>query len=224
MKTITKSILILFIVFCLPNLAFAQELFKVGDKNEKIAIAQKNLIALGIKIDRTDGLFSKNTRNGIKSFQKKFKLKQTGTLDQQTYQAIIKAIQNKQTTTTSNKTINGILQTAAKYKGVPYKFGGTTPSAFDCSGYTMYVFKQNNVNLTRSADTQYKEGKFILKKDLKHGDLVFFQTYEKGASHVGIYAGQGNFWHASTSKGVMLSNLEESYWKSRYLGSRRIVN
>lgn len=77
--------------------------------------------------------------------------------------------------------------------------------------------------MPRSADVQVLEGIFVLQKDLKPGDLVFFSTYAPGASHVGIYAGSGKFWSASTSKGVVLSSLQDSYWKSRYYGARRVL-
>lgn len=225
---------LVFLAFLVPNLALAQEVYKVGDKNQKIAAVQKDLPALGIKVDRSDGVFSINTSKAVKKFQKKFKkqykLKTTGLLDETTYNAIRAEAAKKggqkpiTTGTIGSGKASDIVKTAAQYKGVPYRFGGTTPSGFDCSGYIMYVFGQHNIKTTRSADTQFKEGVFVLKKDLRPGDLVFFETYEKGASHAGIYAGSGKFWHASSSKGVMLSGLEENYWKKRYLGSRRIIS
>lgn len=116
-----------------------------------------------------------------------------------------------------------ITVTAEKYKGVPYKFGGTSPKGFDCSGFVMYVFDQHGIKLPRTADKQFEKGKFVLHKDLKAGDLVFFSTYEKGASHCGIYMGKNNFIHASSSRGVMISALSEKYWQDRYLGARRVL-
>lgn len=77
--------------------------------------------------------------------------------------------------------------------------------------------------LPRTADVQVLEGVFVLKNQLKEGDLVFFSTYEPGASHVGIYAGKGMFWNASTSRGVVLDSLDNTYWKSHYYGARRIL-
>lgn len=113
--------------------------------------------------------------------------------------------------------------TAEKYKGVPYKFGGATPKGFDCSGFVMYVFDQHGIKLPRTADKQFEKGKFVTHKDLQAGDLVFFTTYEKGASHCGIYMGKNNFIHASSSRGVMISALSEKYWQDRYLGARRVL-
>lgn len=116
-----------------------------------------------------------------------------------------------------------IVATANKYKGVPYLFGGASPKGFDCSGFLMYVFDQHGVKLPRTADKQYEKGKFVARKDLKVGDLVFFTTYEKGASHCGIYVGKDSFIHASSSLGVTVTPLSNVYWKARYLGARRVL-
>ncbi|MDR3562576.1 MAG: C40 family peptidase [Negativicutes bacterium] len=116
-----------------------------------------------------------------------------------------------------------IVATALKYRGVPYKFGGTTSKGFDCSGFVWYVFDLNGVKLPRTADKQFETGKPVAQKDLQPGDVVFFTTYEKGASHCGIYAGNGNFIHASSSHGVTVTPLGDSYWKPRYLGARRLL-
>lgn len=118
---------------------------------------------------------------------------------------------------------DAIVKEAAKYKGIKYVFGGTTPKGFDCSGYVQYVFKKHNANLTRTADTQAREGVFVTQRQLKPGDLVFFSTYEPGASHVGIYAGNGNFWSATSSRGIWLCGLHEDYWRTRYYGARRVL-
>lgn len=116
-----------------------------------------------------------------------------------------------------------ITATAIKYKGVPYKFGGTSPSGFDCSGFVMYVFDKQGIKLPRTADKQFEKGKVVARKDLQIGDLVFFTTYEKGASHCGIYMGKENFIHASSSLGVTVTPLSNVYWKERYLGARRVL-
>ena len=123
----------------------------------------------------------------------------------------------------NNVSGEAIVKEASKYKGVRYVFGGTTPKGLDCSGYVQYVFKRLNANLTRTADTQVKEGVFVTQRQLKPGDLVFFSTYESGASHVGIYAGNGKFWNATSSRGIMLCGLQEDYWRTRYYGARRVL-
>lgn len=119
---------------------------------------------------------------------------------------------------------DSIIATAKKYIGVPYLWGGSTPSGFDCSGFVQYVFKAHGISLNRTCETQYKHGTYVSKSNLKPGDLVFFQnTYKSGISHVGIYIGNGQFIHASSSKGVVISNLSSSYYVSHYYGARRIL-
>ncbi len=117
-----------------------------------------------------------------------------------------------------------IVSTAKEYIGVPYRWAGTTPSGFDCSGFVQYVFKANGISLNRTAATQYAHGSYVAKSDLRAGDLVFFQnTYKAGISHVGIYIGSGQFIHASSSKGVTISDLSSSYYVNHYYGARRIL-
>lgn len=116
-----------------------------------------------------------------------------------------------------------IVQTAEKYIRVPYRFGGESPKGFDCSGFVKYVYEKHGKKLPRSADIQYKTGKKVDRSSLRPGDLVFFTTYAPGPSHVGLYYGNGKFIHASSSRGVMISRLDEAYWKPRYLGARRII-
>ena len=195
--------------------------YQVGDKGWKIKQAQQYLQKLGYDPGGTDGKFTKTTRKSIRQFQKKYKLKETGNLDNATYEELKWQAEAKDYG--GNVASTKILKTAAQYKGVPYVFGGTTPNGFDCSGYVQYVFAKHGIRLTRTADTQALEGKYVSKKSLRPGDLVFFTTYEPGASHVGIYAGNGQFWNATSSRGIMLSNLNDSYWGPRYYTARRIL-
>ncbi len=119
---------------------------------------------------------------------------------------------------------DAIIATAKKYIGVPYLWGGTTPKGFDCSGFVQYVYKAHGISLNRTCVTQYKHGTYVSKSNLQPGDLVFFQnTYKAGISHVGIYIGDGKFIHASSSKGITISNLSSSYYVSHYYGARRIL-
>ena len=198
-----------------------KSVYQVGDKGWKIKQAQQYLLKLGFEPGETDGRFTKSTRKALRKFQKKYKLKETGNLDNATYEELKWQAEAKEYG--GNVASTKILKTAAQYKGVPYVFGGTTPNGFDCSGYVQYVFAKNGIRLTRTADTQALEGKFVSKKNLKPGDLVFFTTYEPGASHVGIYAGNNQFWNATSSRGIMLSNLNDSYWGPRYYTARRIL-
>ncbi|BCG60436.1 hypothetical protein PUR_38610 [Paenibacillus sp. URB8-2] len=109
--------------------------------------------------------------------------------------------------------------------GTPYLWGGTTVSGFDCTGFILYVMKKFNVNsLPRTSQSQAKEGTPVAKENLRSGDLVFFNTFGKGVSHAGIYIGNNQFAHASSSKGVRISKLSESYYQNRYVTARRVVN
>lgn len=114
-----------------------------------------------------------------------------------------------------------IVAFSKQYVGVPYKWGGTTPKGFDCSGFVTYVYREFGVSLPRTAEEQYQRGEKVAKDDLEVGDLVFFATYKKTASHAGIYIGNDKFIHASSNKGVTISDLDESYWRKTYLGARR---
>lgn len=116
-----------------------------------------------------------------------------------------------------------IIATGKKYIGVPYVWGGSTPNGFDCSGFVQYVFRQHGISLPRTSAQQYTVGTAVSKSALIPGDLVFFNTSGSGVSHLGIYIGNGEFLHASTSKGVTVSLLSNSYWAARYVGARRVL-
>jgi cell wall-associated NlpC family hydrolase len=127
--------------------------------------------------------------------------------------------------TGTNKKKKKFLYELAKYIKVPYKYGGETKSGIDCSAFTQQVYKNSlNVNLPRTAREQYNVGERIRSvSKLKFGDLVYFNTsqiYYPG--HVGIYLGDKLFVHASASKGVIVSSLENTYFSNRYIGATRI--
>lgn len=118
-----------------------------------------------------------------------------------------------------------ILAEAQKYIGTPYRSGGASPSGFDCSGYTYYVLKQLGLSPYRTPADQYIMGSPVDKSALKAGDLVFFKTSSSGSiSHVGIYAGNGQFLHAPNSRStVSYSSLTSGYWAEHYFGARRVA-
>ena len=116
---------------------------------------------------------------------------------------------------------------ALQFVGYPYVYGGSSPSGFDCSGFTSYVYRQFGYSLNRSAASQLSNGTPVSMSELQPGDLVLFKksgTGSKAASHVGIYIGNNQFVHASTSTvGVIVSSLSEAYYTTGFVGGRRIV-
>lgn len=117
-----------------------------------------------------------------------------------------------------------IVDYALSLLGTPYVFGGTSRKGFDCSAYTRYVFAEFGKALPRTSYEQFASGTMISKDKLQPGDLVFFSTYAKGPSHVGIYIGGGSFVQASNPHdGVKVTSLNDSFYSSRYLGARRYI-
>lgn len=117
-----------------------------------------------------------------------------------------------------------VLAKAASLLGSPYVYGGSGPYAFDCSGFTMYVFRQVGIELPHNAADQAGLGVPVSREQLAPGDLVFFSYYGRpGIDHVGIYAGDGQFIHASSRAGVKYSSLYEPYYAANYQGARRIL-
>lgn len=116
-----------------------------------------------------------------------------------------------------------LVRTALAYRGARYRRGGTSRGGFDCSGFTRYVYAKYGVRLPHSSAAQARLGTRISKSELRQGDLVFFHTYRRGVSHVGIYIGNGNFVHAATyGRGVRVDALNSSYYAKRYVCARRV--
>ncbi|WP_075617256.1 C40 family peptidase [Paenisporosarcina indica] len=117
-----------------------------------------------------------------------------------------------------------LVEAANGVMGVNYMRGGTTAKGFDCSGFIGYVYNKVGVKLPRTSAGMYATGKSVVKKDLQAGDLVFFNTSGKGVSHVGVYIGEGQFAHSSSSKGVSIAKLNDPhYWGSKYIGAKRVA-
>lgn len=234
------------LMVCFANSApvLASPSLKLSTHGHDVEVLQQQLQRLNYNISKIDGIFGEETKRAVLEFQRDQHIKITGQVDGSTWRAIKRATPRKEKPAIDDDTlllrkgqlivpesrpflsrskVNAILITAKKYIGVPYSFGGTTPRAFDCSGYLQYVFAQNGIQFPRSADEQYKLGLKASPNQLEAGDLVFFTTYEPGASHCGIYLGNGKFIHASSSKGVRIDELSNSYWQARYYGGKHII-
>ncbi|WP_379967094.1 C40 family peptidase [Epilithonimonas sp. UC225_85] len=128
-----------------------------------------------------------------------------------------------------SNTIDNILSEAESYLGTPYRFGGTSRSGIDCSAFVLSVFgAAAGMDLPRVAAEQSQEGDSVERNELQKGDLVFFSHRGSRISHVGIVEevtadGQVKFIHAATSKGVMVSSLDDNYWGPKFRFAKRIV-
>jgi cell wall-associated NlpC family hydrolase len=127
----------------------------------------------------------------------------------------------------ANNLVQDTLSEALNLIGVPYRRGGNNPqSGFDCSGYVRHVFEKGmGLVLPHNAKAMSKQGEQIDKQELEPGDLVFFNTMRRAFSHVGIYLGNGQFVHSPRSGAqVRVESMQDSYWKKRYNGARRVAD
>jgi cell wall-associated NlpC family hydrolase len=117
-----------------------------------------------------------------------------------------------------------LISTALQFRGVRYRNGGSDPSGFDCSGFVQYVFARFGTMLPREVRDQYDAGTPIDLDEVEAGDLLFFETVGRGASHVGMVVGGGEFVHAPSSRGVVRTErYDASYWARRFVGARRVT-
>lgn len=194
---------------------------RLGDSNVEVIMLQERLAGLGYNVGTADGKFGTMTEAAVKSVQAGNGLEADGIVGNATWEAI--RTTNKSVSRGLSASAVQILLTAEQYIGVPYVWGGSSPAGFDCSGFTQYVFGLNGIRLPRTADVQYEMGIPVRFEELRPGDLVFFSTYEPGPSHNGIYLGSGKFINATSSRGIAIDRMDNSYWKPRYLGARRII-
>jgi cell wall-associated NlpC family hydrolase len=118
-----------------------------------------------------------------------------------------------------------IIREALRNRGKPYIWGGASRGGFDCSGFICYVFRtQRGMKLPHSASAQARLGKAVKRDEMQPGDLVFFSTYRRGISHVGIYLGDGKFIHAANRrKDTRIDSLDTGYWARRLKAARRLT-
>ncbi|NLY79660.1 MAG: C40 family peptidase [Lysinibacillus sp.] len=116
-------------------------------------------------------------------------------------------------------------ETASQYLGVRYKYGGTTTSGFDCSGFVRKVFSDFGIELPRTAALMYEVGEPVEIGEIRPGDLLFYNTSGSGISHVAIYYGEGKIIHSQTDIGVSFSDFfDQYYWFDRFVGAKRVAD
>ena len=206
---------------CFTQANTALAVFEYGDEGQVVVDMQKRLAELNYTVGYVDGIFGEDTEEAIKAFQRDQNLDVDGIVGGATYRALMDK-ELPPNRSGHSALIRKIVRVAYSMMGVPYVFGGTTPYGFDCSGFTQYVFARAGVYIPRTADIQMDYGRYIAPDDLRIGDLVFFTTYEPGASHCGIYLGGGKFIHAGASTGITVADVFGSYWGARYYGACRI--
>lgn len=201
------------------------EPIKEGDTGDRVVDIQTKLKDLDIYQTEINSIYDQATITAVICFQQINGVPQTGIVDVPTY-IKLNAVSGKkiaERASASRRVLNSkVTDYAKKYLGTPYKWGATSGKAFDCSGFTVYIMKKFNVNLPRTASSQFNSGTKVEKDDLQPGDLLFFTTYKKGPSHVGMYIGDNKFIHASSSVDrVIITGLDTKYYRQRYLGARR---
>lgn len=205
---------------------------RLNTKGEDVKDLQEKLQIMGfINEDDIDAIYGPKTRQAVSSFQEIYKLHADGIAGIDTIEAINNALNgNKRIRRPAGsrggvgRSIdNDIISTAKQYIGTPYRSGGTTSAGFDCSGFTQFVYKQHGISVPRSSIAQAGFGSKLSKNELRPGDLVIFSnTYRKGPSHTGIYIGNGNVIHSSSSKGITIDSIYSGYYYKHFSYGRRV--
>ena len=220
---------------------------QMNDFGDAVKEFQRNLSLAGYYVE-ADGNFGPATMQAVKQFQRNHHLIVDGVVGSATYRALFgsqmisgqraetmeqprlfwhpylnETSSDRELNSFASQTAAAITSEAQKYIGIPYRFGGSDTSGFDCSGFIQYIFQKKGIMLPRAADQQYHYGEQIAFSALRPGDLVFFSTYEPGVSHSGIYIGDGNFISATSSRGIAIANMTDGYWLEHYIGAKRIL-
>lgn len=197
---------------------------------EDVKTVQEVLFFYGYYKGSVDGLYGPLTEdavNQVKNLRLIDTIEQEPVTEESKEEEVETPVDNDQSSNESEivqvaveQNSTSVIQTAKSYIGTPYVWGGTSPNGFDCSGFIQFVYGQQDKIIPRTVNEIWNFSSPVDSPSI--GDLVFFETYQAGPSHLGIYLGNGDFIHAGSSSGVSVSNLNESYWETRYLGAKRI--
>lgn len=192
-----------------------------GYIDDEVRKVQIELLRRGYYITEEDSVFGPETEAAVRLFQKQNGLPADGVVDMKTYWTLF--ARNKSVDATYDRRAMIIMDAAISMVGVPYVFGGESRRGIDCSAFVQKAYRAAGIEISRTADLQYKQGTKISRDEVRPGDLLFYTTYESGASHVGIYIGNGQFIQAGSSTGVTISNAFNGYWGRRYYGACRYL-
>lgn len=225
---VAVSIPNLYVEASIEQTATENKVLRYGNAGSSVKFLQENLKQIGYYPYSVDGIYGSHTQAAVQKFQLHTGIKVDGVAGAKTLAALTKFTENPLDESVpvqalkDSHLLDGIfIQHALNLIGTPYIWGGMTTNGFDCSGFLKYVFAQKGIHIPRTISEIWDYGIDVNKPSV--GDLVFFETYQPGPSHAGIYLGDGRFIHSGSSKGVTISQLSQSYWSKRYLGSKRIA-
>lgn len=207
------------LIICVSN--FADAALRRGFTDDEVRKVQIELLRRGYYITETDSIFGPETEAAVRLFQKHNDLPVDGIVDMKTYWTLFS--RNRSVDVSYDRRAMIIMDAAISMVGVPYVFGGESRKGIDCSAFVQKAYSAADVEIPRTADLQYERGIKLLRNQVKPGDLLFYSTYEPGASHVGIYIGNGQFIQAGSSTGVTISDAFKGYWGERYYGACRYL-
>ncbi len=186
----------------------------------KVKTVQIKLNAIGMKTPTT-GKYTKDLETQVRAFQRSHRLPSTGKVDDTPISGSRRLLLKRRASMGSGGRTWSIRPPGTRgcptASAVPHPGPSTVPDM--CSMYSVSIRQR----CPRTADLQYEKGLFVTQRQLKPGIWCSSPTYEPGASHVGIYAGDGLFWNATSSAGVRLCSLSDEYWRTRYYGAKRVL-
>lgn len=214
-----------------------------GMHNDDVKIVQEALTYFGYYDGEIDGIYGPLTNQGLQTAETEYDIELTSEVTQnnltelyessdieeeklETQPAKQEIVQKEEKepvikVAEKEKQYQGdIIQVAKSFIGTPYVWGGESPSGFDCSGFLQFVYQTEDITIPRTVSDIWNFADPVETASV--GDLLFFETYQPGPSHAGIYLGDGKFIHAGSSSGVTISELQVDYWQQRYLGAKRI--